>query len=64
MYVTGQRIEMKKNHACGGNTMKIIRTGADIKVECERCGTRLMFAKHDFDRKIKKILENIFPVDN
>ncbi len=52
-------IEMKKPHACGNAQMKIVRTGADIKVECIKCKARIMMPKHEFDKKIKKRNDNI-----
>ena len=56
MYKIGQRIEMKKTHPCGGTIMRITRTGADIKLECETCKARLLMPNYELDKKMKKIV--------
>lgn len=53
-YQINDVFEMKKAHACGSNAMKIIRIGADIKIECVGCQHRIMLPRHEFNRKIKK----------
>ncbi len=57
VYKLGSRIEMKKAHPCGSLVMLVIRLGADIKIECEQCKHRIMLPRHEFDQKIKKILD-------
>ena len=52
----GDRVMLKKPHACGGNDWLITRTGADIKVKCTQCGRLLMIDRVDFIRMAKKIL--------
>ena len=53
----GDRILMKKPHACGENRWQIIRVGADIKIKCLRCGRIVMLDRQEFVRMGKKILE-------
>lgn len=52
----GDRVMLKKPHACGGNDWLITRTGADIKVKCTQCGRLLMIDRVEFIRMAKKIL--------
>lgn len=52
----GDRVMLKKPHACGGNDWLITRTGADIKVKCMQCGRLLMIDRVEFIRMGKKIL--------
>jgi hypothetical protein len=33
----GDKVITKKSHACGGNTWTVTRTGADVKLTCEKC---------------------------
>lgn len=51
------RVMMKKSHACGENNWQIVRTGADIKIKCLKCGRIVMLDRQDFIRMGKKILE-------
>ena len=52
-YSVGDKIISKKNHACGSNAWIIVRTGADIKLKCEKCGRAVFLSVDEVDR-IKK----------
>lgn len=56
-YELGSIVEMKKQHPCGCKTFEIIRTGVDIKIKCTNCGRTIMLSRVDFNKKIKKVLE-------
>ncbi len=63
VYDLGSFVEMKKSHACTikatgkkANHWEIIRMGADIKIRCSNCNHIVMMSRHDFERKLKKIL--------
>ena len=53
-YDVGDKIISKKTHACGGNEWQIVRTGADIKIKCAKCG-RAIFMSIDQLQKIIKV---------
>ena len=53
----GQRVVMRKPHACGANEWEITRTGADIKLRCLRCGRLIMLDRGDFIRSAVRTLE-------
>ncbi len=51
-------VEMKKEHPCRKSKVwKIIRMGADIKIKCQGCGAVIMFPRHEFERKLKKVVQ-------
>ena len=52
-------VEMKKPHPCASKSklFKIIRLGADIKIQCLGCGNIIMMPRHDFEKRMKKIVE-------
>ncbi len=56
-YTLGTIVEMKKAHPCGANKWEVIRLGADIKIKCLNCNHTVMLPRVEFNRKIKKILE-------
>jgi hypothetical protein len=56
-YKLGTKVIMKKKHPCGGNLWEIIRLGADIKIKCLNCGRTILIPRIDFNKKIKKIVE-------
>lgn len=53
----GDRVVMRKPHACGGNMWQITRTGADIKIKCLQCGRIVMLDRMDFIKRAKKVLQ-------
>lgn len=55
----GDRVVMKKPHACGTNEWTITRTGADIKIKCAHCGRIVMMDRADFLKAAKKILPEV-----
>ncbi len=48
-------IETKKPHVCGNNKWKVVRTGADIKLECVECKRIIMLSKFELDKKVKQV---------
>lgn len=56
-YNIGTKVIMKKPHPCGTNSWEIVRIGADIKIKCLGCGRTLMLPRVEFNKKLKKIVE-------
>lgn len=56
-YTIGTKVIMKKQHPCGTNLWEIVRLGADIKIKCLACGRMIMLPRVEFNKKIKKIVE-------
>ena len=52
----GDHVIMRKPHACGTNEWTIIRTGADVKIRCRRCGRIVMMDRADFLRQCRCVL--------
>lgn len=52
-YCVGGKLITKKPHACGGNEWTVARTGADVKLKCNKCG-RAIFVSVDQANKMKK----------
>ncbi len=52
-----QRVELKKQHPCGGKVWTVLRVGMDIKLRCEQCGHELMLPRSKAEKAIKKILD-------
>lgn len=56
-YQIGTKVQMKKKHPCGGEIWQVIRVGADIKIKCMTCGRTLFIPRIEFNKKIKKIIQ-------
>lgn len=53
----GQRIQLKKNHACGGNTFTVLRTGMDFRIQCDTCKSQIWLSRPDLEKRLKQILD-------
>ena len=51
----GDRLVMKKAHPCGSSDFTIVRTGADIKIKCDKCGRVVMLSVPDFLKRLKTV---------
>ena len=58
-YKLNDIVIMKKEHHCGNNEFKIVRVGADIKIECLKCGRLLLIPRVEFNKKIKKVISDV-----
>jgi len=56
-YDLGSIVIMKKPHPCKSNLFEVTRIGVDIKIKCINCGRSIMMSRVDFDKKVKKIVE-------
>ena len=52
----GDRLVMKKNHPCGGNTFKVLRAGMDFRIRCETCDRELMTPRVKLEKNIREII--------
>ena len=57
-YKLNDVVVMKKEHPCGSNKFEVIRLGTDIKIKCVKCGHVIMLPRIEFNKKIKKVMEN------
>ncbi|WP_322814843.1 DUF951 domain-containing protein [Chloroflexus sp.] len=49
-------VQLRKPHACGGDTWRIVRLGADIGLRCETCGRRVLLPRSEVERRIKRFV--------
>lgn len=56
-YKIGTKVIMKKEHPCKNNIFEVVRLGADIKLRCIKCDRLVLMPRIDFNKKIKKIVE-------
>ncbi len=52
----GDVITTRKAHPCGSSEWTVIRTGADIKIRCNRCGRIVMLDRDSFLRRRKAVV--------
>ena len=54
IYLQGGSVITKKKHACGGDEWLIVRTGADYKLKCKRCGHVIFLSPDQMAKVVKK----------
>ena len=50
------RVQMKKEHPCGGKIFRIVRVGSQVRVVCEKCGRDMTLDRVKLEKAIKQIL--------
>jgi len=53
----GAVVRLRKPHPCGGYDWKVVRLGADIGLECLRCGRRVLLPRRDLARRLKSVVQ-------
>lgn len=49
----GDVVTTKKVHPCKNDKWTVVRTGADIKIKCNKCERIIMFPLANFDKILK-----------
>jgi len=59
-YALGDIVELKKPHPCTSRStkFKIVRVGADLKIECLGCGNVLLISRDSFNRRLKRVIKD------
>lgn len=52
----GDQVRLRKPHPCGSYEWRIVRLGADIGLECCKCGRRVMLTRRELAHKLKAVL--------
>jgi hypothetical protein len=52
----GDKLRLRKQHPCGSYDWKVTRLGADIGLECQGCGRRVMLPRRKLANRLKAIL--------
>jgi hypothetical protein len=51
----GDEVRLKKPHPCGGDTWRVTRLGADIRLVCLTCGRRVMLTRAELAKRARSI---------
>ena len=59
VYELNDILELKKPHPCSSKSTKwkVVRMGADIKIECLGCGNKVMLTRFDLNKRIKRVIK-------
>ena len=52
------RIQLKKEHPCGGKIFRVIRVGSEVRIVCETCGRDMTIDRIKLEKSIKQVLSD------
>ena len=55
----GDIINVKKQHPCGTNEWKILRTGIDFRLECMGCGRQVMVTRKLVEKNFRGMIKKV-----
>jgi hypothetical protein len=50
-------VQLRKSHACGGDTWRVVRVGAEIGLRCLTCERRVLLPRATCERRIKRFVQ-------
>ncbi len=50
------RLQLKKNHPCGGNVFRVLRVGAEVRVVCETCGRDMTVDRLKLEKAVRRVV--------
>ena len=62
--LAGDVVQTRKPHPCGNDTWEVIRTGADIKIRCLRCGHVVLMDRETFLKRRKAVVSRGKPPES
>jgi len=52
----GDTVRLRKPHPCGSHEWRVVRLGADIRIQCLRCSRRVLLERREFERSAKTLV--------
>lgn len=52
----GNKLEMKKQHPCGGTVFTVLKTGMDLRLKCDRCGREVLIIRGKAEKNVKRVI--------
>ncbi len=53
----GERLELKKQHPCGGKEFTVLRVGSDVRIRCDTCGHDMVLDRLKLEKAVRRKLE-------
>ena len=54
-FSVGDILKLKKSHPCSSDTFKVVRTGSDVRIICEKCKRDLTLPREKLEKMIKSV---------
>jgi hypothetical protein len=49
-------VRLRKPHPCGSYEWRVVRVGADIGLQCQVCGRRILLDRRSFNKRVKTVI--------
>ena len=59
-YEVGDIVKLKKQHPCGSKEWRILRVGADFRLECMGCSHQIMIPRKQVEKNTRGLRKNEF----
>ncbi|NLY11842.1 MAG: DUF951 domain-containing protein [Firmicutes bacterium] len=56
MYTVGDKLELRKEHPCGGKIWEVLKAGVDTRIKCLTCGRVILLPREKLLKQIKKTM--------
>jgi hypothetical protein len=53
----GDRLILRKKHACGSREWEVWRLGMDIGIKCLGCGRKLKIVRSKLEKSVKEVIQ-------
>ncbi len=50
-------VQMRKPHACGGDTWRVVRIGAEIGLRCQTCQRKVLLPRSEVERRVRRFVQ-------
>lgn len=57
LYEVGDIVKLKKPHPCGSQEWKILRVGADFRLQCQGCGHQVMVPRKLVEKNTRGLMK-------
>ena len=55
----GDFVRLKKKHPCGSFDWKVLRSGADFRLECLGCSHQIMIPRSTLEKSVKEVISTL-----
>lgn len=53
--VLGMKVQLRKSHPCGSDVFTVVALGADIRLTCDGCGTKVFIERARFAARVRGV---------
>ncbi len=50
----GWKVQLRKPHPCGNDWWVVLRLGADLRLQCTKCGRRVLLPRRKVAQRLKQ----------